>query len=561
MSKPTWQEIAKVAQNHRDDTIRRVEPPIPEIPGPDQLPLDRTDVPKYLLPTEEIVITQTAPEDLVASLASGRYTSTAVTIAFLRRAGLAQALANCITELLPERAIARAKFLDEYLSKHGKPIGPLHGLPISVKEHLGMKGLGLNAGFVSWWDHKGEDDALVLKILWSAGCVFYARTTQPQTLMHLETSNNLYGVTVNPFNTQLTSGGSSGGEGALIALRGSCLGLGTDIGGSIRSPSANCGLYGLRPSSYRIPCGGMSATMGGQEQIVPVLGPLSTSLDGVKLFMKTVINGKPWLYEPSLVPIPWRDQESYLRKPSGNKLKVGVIWHDGVVKPHPPVLRALQEVVDKLKDKSSVEIVEWKPYKHDEAWSIISNLYFCDGGQEEIEAIEASGEPWRPLSKFILKENPIVKKLTVEEIWRWTMKREGYKTEYAKVWNDTATGTSEAGELEGMVDVILCPVGPGAAPPLDCARYWGYTTQWNLLDYPALVFPVTKVDPTKDVVEQDYRPMNEKDEYNHQLWKSGPEKYKGAPVSLQLVGRRYEDEKVRRVTLSLYSYQAANSVR
>ena len=543
MSKPTWQEVAHIAQTHRDDSIRRVEPPIPEVP--DQLPFDRTDVPKYLLSTEEVGITETAPEVLVASLASGKHTSSTVTTAFLRRAGLAQALANCITELLPEQAIARAKFLDEYLSKHGKPIGPLHGLPISVKEHIGMKDLGLNAGFVSWWDQKAEDDALVLKILWHAGCVFYARTTQPQTLMHLETSNNLYGETVNPFNSQLTSGGSSGGEGALIALRGSCLGIGTDIGGSVRSPAANCGLYGLRPSSYRTPMAGQAATMAGEEQIVAVLGPLSTSLEGVKLFMKTIIDAKPWLNEPSLVPIPWRAKESHLAKSSGKKLKVGVIWHDGVVKPHPPVVRALQEVVDKLKDVQSVEIVEWKPYKHDEAWTIISSLYFCDGGQEEFAAIDASGEPLRPLSKFILKDNQWVKKLTVEEIWYWTRKRESYKTEYAKIWNHTATGTSKTGEPEGTIDVILCPVGPGAAPPLDCARYWGYTAQWNLLDYPALVFPVTKVNPEVDMVDQDYRPMNEKDEYNYQLWNSGPEKYKGAPVSLQLVGRRYEDEKVR----------------
>lgn len=95
-----------------------------------------------------------------------------------------------------------------------------------------------------------------------------------------------------------------------------------------------------------------------------------------------------------------------------------------------------------------------------------------------------------------------------------------------------------------MVDVILCPVGPGAAPPLDCARYWGYTSQWNILDYPALVFPVTKVDTAVDKIDESYKPRNEKDEYNHQLWRSGPEKYTGAPVSLQLVGRRYEDEKV-----------------
>jgi amidase len=186
--------------------------------------------------------------------------------------------ANCVTELLPAAALKRAQYLDDYLATQKRPVGPLHGLPISVKEHIGMKGLGLNGGFVSWWDHKGEDDALILKLLWNAGCVFYVRTTQPQTLMHLETLSNLYGETVCPFNRKLTSGGSSGGEGALVGLRGSCLGIGTDIGGSIRSPAANNGVYGFRPTSYRLPTGGFTATMLGQEHIVPVVGPLSTSL-------------------------------------------------------------------------------------------------------------------------------------------------------------------------------------------------------------------------------------------------------------------------------------------
>lgn len=171
-------------------------------------------------------------------------------------------------------------------------------------------------------------------------------------------------------------------------------------------------------------------------------------------------------------------------------------------------------------------------------------MYFCDGAQEETEAIDASGEPWLPLSKFIINENSYVKKLSVQEIWHWTGRREAYRGAYAKKWNSTATGTSSTGELEGMVDVILCPAGPGAAPPLNCARYWGYTSQWNILDYPALVFPVTKVDPAVDTLDESYLPMNGKDDYNHRLWLSGPEKYRGAPISLQLVGRRYEDEKV-----------------
>jgi len=114
-----------------------------------------------------------------------------------------------------------------------KPVGPLHGLPISVKEHIGMKGLGLNTGYVAFWDKVAQEDAHILQILWDAGAVFHARTTQPQTMMHLETDSNLYGVTISPYNRDLSPGGSSGGEGALIGLRGSCLGIGTDIGGKL----------------------------------------------------------------------------------------------------------------------------------------------------------------------------------------------------------------------------------------------------------------------------------------------------------------------------------------
>ncbi|KAL9013814.1 MAG: hypothetical protein Q9173_001507 [Seirophora scorigena] len=536
----TWKDVAKIAQDLRDASLSRVEPSLPDVPS--ELPRDVTDLPKQLLAENEVLITQTSPEDLVKSLAIGKLTSTTVVAAFLRRAGLAQKLTNCITELLPDEALSRARYLDGYYDEYKRPIGSLHGLPISVKEHIGMKGKGLNAGFVSWWDRKGEDDANILKILWQAGCVFYARTMQPQTLMHLETSNNLYGVTMNPFNRGLTPGGSSGGEGALLGLRGSCLGIGSDIGGSVRSPSANCGLYGLRPTSYRVPVDGWSGTMLGEEHIVAVIGPLSTSLEGVKLFMKTVLSAEPWRIEPSCVPIPWRYQDTHLAISQVEKLRIAVLWCDGVVQPHPPVTRALKEVVTKFQDIPEIEVSTWKPYKHNEAWEIIASLYFADGAKEETDAVSASGEPWRPLSKFIIHENPHVKHLSVEEVWYWTSRREQYRRAYNKVWNETATGTGQYGKPEGTVDVILAPAGPGAAPPLDQSRYWGYTSQWNLLDYPALVFPVSKVDPEVDKMEEGYEPMNEEDAFNHHLYE--PEKYLGAPISLQLIGRRYEDEKV-----------------
>jgi amidase len=115
-------------------------------------------------------------------------------------------------------AIARAKQLDAL----SEPKGALFGLPISVKEHHGMVGPNIttSASIVAWVG-KEHGSNILLDTFWDEGCVFYARTTQPQAIMHLETNSNVYGRTVNPYNRGLTCGGSSGGEAALLGMRGS----------------------------------------------------------------------------------------------------------------------------------------------------------------------------------------------------------------------------------------------------------------------------------------------------------------------------------------------------
>jgi amidase len=187
----TWQEVAADRQKYRDATIDELRPPVPQLLT--DLPLNVISIPNSTLTDEEINITSSNVEDLIPKLSSGVWSATTVINAFLRRAGLAQLLTNCITELLPKKALQRAAELDEYLATNGKPMGPLHGVPVSVKEHVGIKGFDLNGGFVSWVGQVAEEDALLLQPLWDAGAVFYVRTTQPQTLMHLETSSNLYG--------------------------------------------------------------------------------------------------------------------------------------------------------------------------------------------------------------------------------------------------------------------------------------------------------------------------------------------------------------------------------
>jgi amidase len=295
--------------------------------------------------------------------------------------------------------------------------------------------------------------------------------------------------------------------------------------------------------------------MAGADPIPGVIGPMSTSLEGIKLFMRTIIEAEPWLHEPAVIPITWN---STLEIRDDHPLKIAIMWNDGVVTPHPPITRALKETVSRLIAIPNVAVVDWKPYLHDEAWAIISSLYFTDGGAEDAATIAQSGEPWRPLTKWMIKENPCVKKLSPQKLYYWQEEREAYRKEHAKVWNDTAIGRDESGRLKGMVDVILCPVGPGVAPVHNTAKYWGYTSQWNLLDYPAVVFPVSKVDKVMDIPMKDFKAMTKVDKDNWKLCEllfrtkvlpqligiDDANEFDGLPISLQLVGRRFEDEKV-----------------
>ncbi|KAE8440968.1 hypothetical protein EG329_006157 [Mollisiaceae sp. DMI_Dod_QoI] len=482
----------------RDASISRVEPSLPPLPDP--LPKNVTGIAKEVLTEEELKITSYDAPELLQAIRDKVYTCEAVTRAFLRRAALAQKLTNCLTSLLPERAIERAKYLDSLPT----PAGPLHGLPVSIKEHHGMKDTNTNGGYVAWIGQPQVGECSVQEVLWEAGAVFYARTTQPQAIMHLETSTNIYGVTTNPYNTDLTPGGSSGGE----------------------------RIYGFKPTPGRIAKQGSKNAVVGQEGIMATQGPMASSRSGLDLFMETYLSYSPWIKDDYLVPIPWR---SVTLPP---KLKIAIMWSDDIVTPHPPITRALKSVAKTLSE-AGIEVVDWKPEGHDECWDITQALYYEDGGKAVEKLIRDGGETVMPLTEWLIHGSENVKYRTVEDIWDLKVKRNNYRLRYNKLWLSTG---AEDGH---PVDAILCPAGPGPAPPHENAKYWNYTSQWNLLEYPGAVFPVTTVDQKADLKDESYVPKNEQDKFNYELY--SPEKYIDAPVSLQIVTRRFEDEKCLKI--------------
>jgi amidase len=194
-------------------------------------PNDVSSIPSTcgLLTEHEIGITENySAVNLAQAIASKHLTAVEVTRSFAKRAIIAHQLTCCLTQWFMNDALERAKELDQYLEKQGKTIGPLHGVPISIKEHIPVAGTYSSQGSLASTVYN-EVDSHMVKILREAGAVFYCKTNQPQAIMHLESTSH-YGRTLNPFNLKLSAGGSTGGEAALLAMKGSIIGVGTDIG-------------------------------------------------------------------------------------------------------------------------------------------------------------------------------------------------------------------------------------------------------------------------------------------------------------------------------------------
>ncbi|EXJ77213.1 hypothetical protein A1O3_10371 [Capronia epimyces CBS 606.96] len=485
----------------------------------------------------ELSITESKAVDILAELRHGRVKAVDVTRAFCKRAAIAQQATNCVAEILFEEALDRAAELDKYMETHGRPKGPLHGLPISVKEHIHMQGTKATCALMAWADHTSSKDALIVRVLREQGAVFHVKTTNPQTLMAIETDSNLFGRTVNPHNPSLTCGGSSGGEGALIAMGGSVIGIGTDIGGSIRVPSAFCGIHGLKPSVARLPHSGLSGLQDGMQNIVGAVGPMARCAEDLDLFCSAALANRPWDHEPSLIELPWKTS---IEIPP--RLTIGVIWNDGVVHPHPPVSRALKNTVAALRGQGH-RVVDWNTDLHRQLVDAANEAYFLDGGKEYRDILAEGLEPPVPIIEWLLETNA-GRPHTVEETWKLNAKIERLRTLYAEQWNDI------------KIDAIICPVSASVASVHNESRYWGYTSIWNVLDFPAVVMPVGKVeesDTWDEFPPASLTPLTSADDSYRQLFENrqGASRYQHAPVAIQIVGRRLQEERILRIARSI----------
>jgi amidase len=267
---------------------------------------------------------------------------------------------NAIVTLDAEGAQARARAADAALAR-GEHWGALHGVPFTLKDSHSTAGMRTTVGHPRFANHVPTEDGTVAARLKAAGGILLGKTNVPPMLMSAQTDNPIFGRTNNPWNLERTVGGSSGGAAAAVAAGLCAFDVGSDMSGSIRMPSHFCGVLGLKPSAHRIPNTGHIPPPPGMtnvERTMPVVGPIARSIDDLALVARVLAgpNGRDY----DVAPVPWRDAAA--RAPSSLRIAFMPVF------PGVPTARSVRVAVERTANelvRAGARVEEREP-----GWSI-----------------------------------------------------------------------------------------------------------------------------------------------------------------------------------------------
>ncbi len=280
---------------------------------------------------------------IAAEIRAGNLTSCEITGACLERIEQVNPKINAVVQLVTERALKEARELDRLAARnHFK--GPLHGVPITIKDSLDSEGIVSTGGTLGRKNFIPQQDAPVVARLRGAGAVLLGKTNTPELTLSAETNNQIYGRTLNPYDLTRSPGGSSGGAAAIIACGGAALELGSDTGGSIREPAHLCGIAGIKPTSGRTPRSGHIVPYGGGVMdSLTQIGPMARYVEDLVLALPIICG--PDGRDPAVVPVtignPAEVDLSQLR----------IAWYadNGILAPAGDIQRVIIETARKLR--------------------------------------------------------------------------------------------------------------------------------------------------------------------------------------------------------------------
>lgn len=242
---------------------------------------------------------------LARAIRNGRLSSAEATEAHLQRIARINGPLNALVVVDGDRAMKAARAADRARAKKGTKLGPLHGVPITIKEAFDVAGLRTTSSHPPLKDNLAKADASLVARLRAAGTVILGKTNVPELCADFQTDSPLFGTTKNPWDTRRTAGGSTGGGGVAVAARLTPLEIGSDIGGSVRNPAHYNGIFSLKPTEWRVPGRGHVPDIPGRTRTtryMGVFGPLARSVEDLETALRIVAG--PDGYEAEAPPVP-----------------------------------------------------------------------------------------------------------------------------------------------------------------------------------------------------------------------------------------------------------------
>jgi amidase len=382
-------------------------------------------------------------------------------------------LLNSVVQTCPERALSEAKLADKAISEK-LPIGPLHGVPFTLKDSLNTKGIVSAAGTSGRSNFIPEKDATVTSRLRKAGGILLGKTNTPEFTLAGETDNLVYGRTNNPYNTKKMPGGSSGGSAATVAAGGSPLDIGSDTRGSIRLPAHFCGIAGLKPNSGRIPRTGhiVDYTMGALDSLTQN-GPMARYVEDLALILP-IISGPDWL-DPAIVDMPLGDPKEVDIK----DLRIAFYTDNKIQTPSDDIQEAVRKSVKILEDAGAY-VEEALPHALTMIPELDSKLLGGDDKGWLKRLIASSGT--EDISPFIQNRLKQVDPVTTSE--------------FTQILEDLDRFRSEMLAFMKNYDAIITPTAPfvacdhGQTWAEDNKLYFIYTSAYNMTGWPGAVVRV-----------------------------------------------------------------------
>lgn len=464
------------------------------------------------------IVKRTASE-LARSIQTRALTSEQVVRAFVSQIVRHNPDVNAIVLLDLNAALARARAADQALAR-GEVWGPLHGVPVTVKDTYATQGLRTTAGATELADYVPEQDAVAVSLLRQAGAILLAKTNAATLAMDMQTTNALFGTTNNPWDLKRTTGGSSGGCAAAVAAHMSPLSFGSDLAGSIRLPAAYTGVWGLRPTHGVVSMQGhippKPDEVDGIKKMA-VLGPLANSVEDLELALSVLAQTSQ--EDATVAPLRPRPAAPLALR----NMKIAYAEELGGIPVSAEIKAAMRQVVSTLRASGATVVkAEPKDFSYARTWETWGALVGMQGGYERSNLERSIGRFFAYKSvKDIPHQRKILDPISVEDyMLALTEQRKqthalerfltGYEAWIVPVASVPAFHHHQPSRTFGIFNVYDDPLWvDGQAVPYYNATQ-SYATLFSVTEGPVISMPVAQTP-------------------------------QGLPVGLQLVGRRFDD--------------------